>query len=368
MRGCATRPAGALTGPALPPLAVLYVYDRRPSTGKDWLEVGAAASGRRPRAGSPAGQAIDWRQTLTLAFTRTSNRDPALFFRDRRPARRPAGRRGPGAARSTACAPRSRTGRFPADFPVIAKEPDTYIDPNKQFYLLPILGFEQVYLESGHETMLLKVAAVTLQAGEQDLLAPTAPRTAAKAAARRARQPKPTERRPAGYRAGVVFVIDTHHHPWVPTSTAPAPRSAASMTSCSGSPLGDALSFGLVAFRDNVDVAPGLEYVSRVVATLDDGRDPASFFSQGGRVEEAKVSSKGFNEDAFAGVYDGLESHRLARLRRPFHRADHRRRGARRQGPAGPHRTWAPSGCACWPRRRTSPAAAARSPSPCCTC
>jgi serine/threonine-protein kinase PpkA len=67
------------------------------------------------------------------------------------------------------------------------------------------------------------------------------------------------------------------------------------------------LSFGLVAFRDNVEVAPGLGFVSRVAATLKDGRDPAEFLSKVAQVEEAKVSSKGFNEDAFAGIYDAIE-------------------------------------------------------------
>ena len=75
-------PGGAaLPGPELPPLSVLYVFGRQGAQGKDWVEVGAAAAG--PVQGwIEGGQVIDWRQTRTLAFTRTSNRDPALFFRE----------------------------------------------------------------------------------------------------------------------------------------------------------------------------------------------------------------------------------------------------------------------------------------------
>ena len=302
-------PGGAvLPGPPLPPLTVLYVFGRQGAQGQDWVEVGAAAAG--PAQGwIEAGQAIDWHQTLTLAFTRTSRRDPALFFRDhdRLAGLLEAADLGPGVARLRAAL---KSAPLPADFPVIAKEPDTYIDPNRQFYLLPILSFESVYLGSGHETMLLKVAAVTLQAGEQGLSAPgageagSAPKPGPQDAARPT--PGPAANRPVGYRAGVVFVIDTSISmgPYIERTRAAVRRIYDRLR---GSPLGARLSFGLVAFRSNVDAAPGLDYVSRVVATLEDGRDPATFQAKVAGVEEAKVSSKGFDEDAFAGVQDALE-------------------------------------------------------------
>ncbi len=291
-------PGGAAApGPVLPALSVLYVFDRRAVQGKDWIEVGAAADAAQ--GWIAAAQAIDWRQTLTLAFTRTSNRDPALFFRDhdRLTHLLEAEDLVPQVDRLRAAV---KTERFPADFPVIAKEPDTYIDPNEQFYLLPILAFEPVYLQSGHETMLLKVAAVTLQAGEQDLLGTDT-------AARPTPNPAtPPASRPAGYRAAVVFVIDstTSMGPYIDRTRTAVRRIYDKLR---GSTLGQRLSFGLIAFRDNVEAAPGLEYVSRVAATLEDGRDPATFQAKVAGVKEATVSSKGFNEDAYAGIQDALE-------------------------------------------------------------
>ena len=301
-------PGGAaLAGPELPPLSVLYVFGRQPAQGQDWVEVGAAAAG--PVQGwIAAGQVIDWRQTLTLAFTRTSNRDPALFFRehDRLAGLLDGEDLVPGLDRLRAAI---KSGRLPADFPVIAQEPDTYIDPNRQFYLLPILSFEPVYLQSGHETMLLKVAAVTLQAGEQDLLASGAAAGPRKPVQPGAGSPGPGQgagSKHPGYRAGVVFVIDTtvSMGPYIDRTRAAVRRIYDKLR---GSKLGDRLSFGLVAFRDNVEAAPGLDYVSQVVASLADGQDPATFLGKVAGVEEAKVSSKGFDEDAFAGVQDGLE-------------------------------------------------------------
>jgi serine/threonine-protein kinase PpkA len=73
--GAAVREAPAAVsrrGAEIPPLSVFYVYGRRQLQGTDWLELGTAAADAA--AGwLPAAQAIDWRQTLTLAFTRNAN-------------------------------------------------------------------------------------------------------------------------------------------------------------------------------------------------------------------------------------------------------------------------------------------------------
>jgi serine/threonine-protein kinase PpkA len=304
-----TRPGAALRGAPgaaaqrdaeVPPLSVFYVYDRRQVQGADWLELGTAAA---DAAGGwlPAAEVIDWRQTLTVAFTRNANRDPALFFRDRGDLL--------GLLESETLVPETerlrasiQAGQIPDGFPVIAKEPDTYVDPSRQFYLLPILAHEQVDLESGLRATVLDVAAVTLQAGRPDLLAQSAGGSGAGAQSATA-----SLATPADYRAGVVFVVDstTSMGPYIDRTRAAIRRIYDRLK---GSTMGDALSFGLVAFRDNTDVIPGLEYVSRVAATLEDGRDPSGFFAKVDRVEATNVSSRGFNEDAFAGVYDAIES------------------------------------------------------------
>jgi serine/threonine-protein kinase PpkA len=302
-----TRPGAALRnsaadttprGAELSPLSVFYVYDQRQVDGVDWLELGTAAADAA--AGwLPAAEAIDWRQTLTVAFTRNSDREPTLFFRDHSSLL--------GLMESEGLVPETerlrasiRDGQIPEGFPVIAKEPDTYVDPNRQFYLLPILGHEQVQLESGLRASVLNVAAVTLQSGDPDLLA-AGPAGAATGTA------EAPIGKPADYRAGVVFVVDstTSMGPYIDRTRDAIRRIYDRLK---GSPMGDALSFGLVAFRDNTEAVPGLEYVSRVAATLEDGRDPSGFFAKVNRVEATKVTSRGFNEDAFAGVYDAIEA------------------------------------------------------------
>jgi serine/threonine-protein kinase PpkA len=305
------RPAqSARPGAELPPLSLFYVYDRRRVEGADWVELGGAAADAA--AGwLPAAQAIDWRQTLTVAFARTAAREPVLFFRDRAALM--------GLLESEGLVPETerlrsaiREGRISEGFAAIATEPDTYVDPNKEFYLLPILSHERVELEGGQSASVLEVAAVTLQAGDQDLLAPgaggpagrPAGQGAGKAAGQGAGQAKPAG---SDYRAGVVFVVDSTKSmgPYIDRTRAAVHRIYDRLK---GSKLGGALSFGLVAFRDNTEAVPALDYVSRVAATLDDGRDPQGFFAKVDRVEAAEVASRGFNEDAFAGVYDAIES------------------------------------------------------------
>lgn len=277
---------GAARAQRLPPLSVFHVYARETHGGEDWLEVGAA---RRDGAQGwiRSDKAIDWKQTLSVAFKRSGEREPVLFFRDREALLSVI-------ESETALAQIKKlrgdiaAGRNPEDSPVIAVEPSTYVDPNQHFYLIPILDHRLIYLESGHQAQLLDVAAVTLQAERAD---PHAHKPEADL---------------SDYRAAVVFVIDTT------TSMGPfidLTRDAVARVyrRLSGSPLGERLSFGLVAFRDNLQGSPGLGYVSEVVATLDDGRDGDRFLDKVSEVEQAEVSSKGFIEDAFAGVRDAIE-------------------------------------------------------------
>jgi serine/threonine-protein kinase PpkA len=291
----------ASAGAEVPPLSPLYVYGRERVQGQAWVEVGTGAEDA-VAGWLPADMVVDWRQTLTVAFTRTADRPPTLFFRDRDSLLELLESETliSNAEQLVAAA---RSGQMPADAPVIAKEPDTYVDPNREFYLLPILGHEEAWLESGHKTNLLQVAAVTLEAGEPDLLARDGAEGGAQDADPGAAAVGPAE----DYRAGVVFVIDTTTSmgPYIDRTRAAVEQIYARLAD---SQVADALSFGLVAFRDNTDVAPALGYVSRVAATLADGRDPAGFLSKVERVEAATMPSKGFDEDAYAGVLDAIEA------------------------------------------------------------
>jgi len=279
----------------LPPLSIFFVYGRKQVDSREWLEVGAAS--QEPTDGwLPDDKAIDWKQTLTVSFTIPANRDLALFFRDQ--AKLEQLLQSPQALSTLEALRRKiKQGNLPADFPVIAMEPSTYVDPTKHFYLLPILNFDEIDLESGYSTQLFNVAAVTLQAGEQDdLLRQTRNGPA--------RQDKSALLK--NYHAGIVFVIDTTTSmgPYLNRTREAIHRIYQRLKQ---SNWGRNVSFGLVAFRNNIDITPGLDYVAKTFATLEDGRDEATFFAKVNQAAPAQISSHQFNEDVYAGIFKAIE-------------------------------------------------------------
>jgi serine/threonine-protein kinase PpkA len=67
------------------------------------------------------------------------------------------------------------------------------------------------------------------------------------------------------------------------------------------------VAFGLVAFRNSTKKTPGIEYVSKVLSDLRDGRQRDAFERALADTEEAKISTHSFNEDGFAGLKAALE-------------------------------------------------------------
>jgi len=107
-------------------------------------------------------------------------------------------------------------------------------------------------------------------------------------------------------RTSIVFVIDTtiSMKPYI-DRTRQAVRKIYDAIQEAG--LADKVAFGLVAFRSSTEKTPNLEYVSKVLSDLRDGRQRIEFENALAGAEEAKVSSHSFNEDAFAGLKTALD-------------------------------------------------------------
>ncbi len=333
----------------LPPLTPLYVYKHLTLNGRNWLEVGKASQG--PTDGwMTADRSIAWKQTLTLAFTNPANRPRSLFFREDAALMDLVETTRPGLVadgyRATV-----RSGEVPPNFPVISMEPSTYVDLAKNFYMLPILDYQDAYFESGFSTQLVKVAAVTASEKAPPMGAPIAPPV--RAPAPRVADPAPQIEGPtiagpkidgpniagpnipepaivapailppmeaiadvdpeevlktvkSDFKTGVVFVIDTTSSmgKYIDRTREAVRRVFREM---SRSPGGGGISFGLVGYRDNTGAAPGLDYVSKTFVTMKNGRDEQAFIDSVRDVSPADVSSKGFDEDAYAGVYTALQ-------------------------------------------------------------
>ncbi|WP_026872203.1 vWA domain-containing protein [Inquilinus limosus] len=285
-------PGGAPSGAELPPLSMLFVYARAPSDDGVALEVGTAADGKT-LGWLPAAQVIDWKQTLVVAFTNPVNRNRSLFFKASEPLLSLMEEPDAG-AKAEALRREAESGTLPADSPIASIEPPRWIDPAKNFYLLPILNWTEGYFASGFSGLALQVAATSLQE--------TPDQPAAGAATELGGMAKVME----GYRAGVVFVVDTSlsMDPYIARTR---DTIAALTDKLAASKIGDKLSFGLVGFRDVMPDGSPDGYISKVFASLADGRDRASFLKRLAAAEASTNDNLDFGEDSFAGIKTALD-------------------------------------------------------------
>ncbi len=271
---------------AVAPFTAFYVYGRRSVEGVDWLELGLNSFGE-VAGWSRADSVIDWRQTLTVAFKEPLGRARTLLFREREYLKRLVDKHDLVAYH--ALARQVEAEALPADSPVVAVQPNGYVDILQDFYLVPILEHEQAFL-GPEPALLLKVASVPLaEAG--------AP----------ARDVAPAGAAGGGdYRSGIVFVIDStiSMQPYIDRTYTAVRRIYDALGDAA---LLDKVNFGLVAYRDSIEAVPALEYLSRTVAPLQEGGDPRRFLERFGSVSTARVSSRDFVEDAYAGVKRAIE-------------------------------------------------------------
>jgi serine/threonine-protein kinase PpkA len=273
----ASEPGGQVRT-AVAPFTAYYVYARREQGGREWLELGMDRHGSR--AGwLPGADCIEWNHGLTAAFRDPAGHDRVLLFKDSDSLRRLAGQSDLAAYQRLYG--EALQGQLSADSPVVAMQPPGYIDIQEDFYLVPIHHHEDVYLGS-EKARLLQVSSVPL-AGE------------AGSAGTRA------------YTAGVVFVIDStlSMQPYIERTQEAVTTIFATLGKAD---LPGQVNFGLVAYRDNLAAAPGLDYLVRTYVDLDEGRDAAAFFSRLESLRDASVSSQDFTEDAYAGVKQAIEA------------------------------------------------------------
>ena len=283
-------------GNATTPFNTYYVYARKDLNGSNWLQLGLSRHGEL--AGwAPEEDLIPWNQGLTVAFRDPLDNDRVLLFRDRKSLEKLVQT---GDMKTYHKLYRNAvSGKLTPDSPVIAIQPKSYVDILKDFYLVPILDHEDVYL--GNETArILKVSSVPLQSGAQEAPAENKP-------ARSTKTNKPNSTPLKRFRSGVVFVIDStlSMDPYI-DRTREAVRKIYDVITKED--LTGDVSFGLIAFRDNNKAAPGLEYLTRTYVTLDQGKDAKTFFKQVANLKAAGVSSQDFIEDSYAGINEAISS------------------------------------------------------------
>lgn len=278
----AASPGGTADKPVVP-FTAFYVYAREQQGGVEWLAVGTNRHGDRT-GWLPGAETIEWNNGLTAAFEDPAGHDRVLLFRDSASLRRLAEQNDQATYRQLYS--EAVQGHIADDSPVVAIQPAGHLDIRKDFYLVPIHRYEDVYL-GGVKARLLQVSSVPLAAADTG--------AAGKGSGGK-----------RGYTAGLVFVVDStlSMQPYLE-------RTREAVTTIFDS-LGKAdllgqMNFGLVAYRDNVAAAPGLEYLVRTYVDLDEGRDAKGFLSRLKTLHDARVSSRDFREDAYAGMKQAID-------------------------------------------------------------
>lgn len=287
----------------LKPLQAFYVYARE----GDWLRVASGEAGEDSFY-IPAAAAIDWKQNIVATFEGSENLGRLMFFDSLDSAYDVVEAEDPAAAAAPmrAAAEAAEAGG-PASDAVVALGPATTVDLRQNLYVMPILSAEEAVFENGSFVNLLEVAvaradgAAASGAAEVALPAKARPIPAAGAA------PEIPQEVRDSYRVGVVFVVDTtvSMQPYIDETRAALQEIYANVAQ---SAAADAVSFGLVGYRDNLDAAPGLGYLAKTFVTLQDGFSGDAFLAGINGMTEAQVSSKNFREDSFAGIDHALEA------------------------------------------------------------
>lgn len=282
----------------------LYVFARDaidlsdPAEPKGWYQVGS--NKQQVLGWVQARDALEWRQALVVAYTHpggvAEGRQPVLMFKDANSLRDivNADDMLTKAGDVYAAIEKSEPPES-----VVSMEPKRYIDINRQFYILPILDWEQVDIY-GDEVRLLQIAAAVPGQRGADTLKESGYMDQA-ATGREVDQGAGL----ANLSIDVVFVMDTTRsmQPYIDETRDAVRR----MVQTTGDRLKDKVKFGLVGYRDSVAAVPSVEYTSRnFTPELVDANTLIEVLTNDARATPA--GSLDYAEEVFAGVDVGLRS------------------------------------------------------------
>lgn len=276
----AATPGGAATT-AVASFTPFYVYARQQLDGQEWLEVSPSSNGKDIRGWIKSSDASRWDKALTLMFADRMGRDPVMFFRRLD-------------VLNTLVQSENMRVALDAvvnahrgdDSPLVAMEPQNVSVPRNQFYLMPVFAFSDEYEQ--HNLRLLNVGIINpgKVPAVQEQRAPAAP--------------------PRRFSAGVAFIVDTtiSMKPYI-IQTKKFIHDA--YDALAKSDIANDVSFAVVAYRNSTRYDARLEYVASVVSPFAPVREREAAEARIATLDEAKVSTHAFNEDAFAGIKAAID-------------------------------------------------------------
>lgn len=297
-------------GKEIAPLSQYYVYSDTGAT----VEVGADTTGKI--AGFlDKSCTVPWKMQLALHFTNSANRNRALIFEQEAGLDNIIDSDDGAQQYKKLYETASQGGQAEG---VISIEPDKYVDPSKNFYLLPILNSVESIYPDGNFVYKHEIASVTAKDSKSST------DTAAKAkggdAAAKAASAQATTKANAAaskasnsddpyvvaFKSAIVFVIDSSisMRPYI-ERTKQAINSI--YKSIESNNLNDSVHFGIVSFRADTKSTPGLEYTTKMYLKPGEAVDAKTFNEKVATLDQAKVSSTQFDEDAYAGINMALQ-------------------------------------------------------------
>ncbi|MEE8365453.1 MAG: vWA domain-containing protein [Gammaproteobacteria bacterium] len=264
------------------PFSVLYVYENN----DEWIRVGHDSFGNI-EGWMQREQAIVWKQALTISFKDSQDIQRVMLFNSRQVLKKLVTDYDTVAYQALYQSVVS--DEADEDSPVIAIQPEAHLDIRENFYLVPIKQYEDVYL-GNEQARLLEIASVPLD------VSPTV--SSGLSGSNKTRR---------SYRSGIHFVIDSTASmgPYIDRTREAVTRVYSAIEKQG---LSDQVSFGLTAYRDNLDQVPELEYLTRSYVDLEQGADVEQFLNGVNTLSAASISSRDFREDAYAGIKSAIEN------------------------------------------------------------
>lgn len=285
-------PGGEVVDAEPPTLSIYYVYCDRSEEG--WIEIGSNAFGKTV-GWVEADRLEDWRSMVVMQFTqRGSARQRVLFFREEADLVDVViDAYADEVALETYDA--IAANEHDADI-FVAIEPATPTAFTDRPFMMPVLDWQFEMFDNGQESTLIRIAGVNTDAEA------TVSDSIGKADARDVGR---LQRELKEFRFGVKFVIDTTASmgPYIDLTQRAVEHFYDAFES--GGAL-DKVSFGLLAYRDSKAHDNRIEYVTREFQKLTTDTRVEDVLSNINMAEASEVSTRGWDEDAFAGLYQAI--------------------------------------------------------------
>ncbi len=291
----------------VPAFRSFHVYTRPTAAdeelGEGWYEVGGDNRGN-VIGWMKQDDVFEWKQALCLAYTHPLGRQPVLMFESRKFSRDLVEK--PQEDRQAAVEQlysSIENGDISEDFPVISIEPKKAVDISEEFYLLPILEYENIEIEN-REGRLLKLAAVTNSSAtareESDIRTNKAYLNQANEANTKTDIDKIKE-----MKVDLVWVIDTTASMQNYIDKTLEVVQEISERIGADEEVKNAVKFGVWGYRDSSDEIKGMEYTTKNYTQELQSID--TFIPELSKVQAVNVSSQGYEEDMFSGMTDAID-------------------------------------------------------------